>query len=162
MAWWTDILFFKSLLTKRSIDSRGESILVVLRRAIRQYIYDNLIDLLYIFLSVFTYLYLAATIYAFFFQNSAPPAFAELIETLSEPYLGALGIYVVVKEIARRRGRKTTRRWGELFTLIWFIFFISATLLTFYSENYEAGGIYKTVVTNALAALIIRIGTILR
>lgn len=173
MAWWTDILFFKDALKNRGKDSRGKPSLAVLNRAptlkllvwgrtLRQYFYKNFIDILYVFLSIFTYLYLAATIYVFFFQKSAPHALAEIIETLSEPYLGALGVYVVVKEIERRRGKKVTRRWGELFTVIWFFFFISATALTYVSENYEVGGIYKTVVTNALASLIIRIGTLLK
>jgi len=185
MAWWTDILFVKKYLAdRRGNILRGESFLASLNRAsrpkfvnsgrsivskfsvrkriLKQYLHENLVDLLYIILSIFTYLYLGLTIVAFFFQKYVSPSFSEIIEAFSEPYLGALGIYVIVKEIERRRGKTVRSRWGEMFAVIWFVFFISATILTYLSDEFVFSGIYKTVVTNALAALIIRIGTLLR
>ena len=163
MAWWTHILFFRRQLEiQEDANSKDGGYFAVFGRAVKQYIYDNLIDLLYIFLSIFTYVYLGISIVTFFFEEAVPKSFPHIVDILSEPYLGALGIYVVVKEVERRRGKIQTKRWGEAFTAIWFLFFITATLLTFFSESYHLEGIYKTVVTNALAAIIIRIGTILR
>lgn len=163
MAWWTHLLFFKrQLAMQEDANSKDGGYFAVFGRAIKQYIYDNFIDLLYIFLSLFTYLYLGLSIVTFFFETSVPKAFPRIIDILSEPYLGALGIYVVVKELERRRGKITSRRWGEAFTATWFIFFITATFFTFFFDGYDLDGVYKTVVTNALAAIIIRIGTILR
>ncbi len=131
-------------------------------RVLREYFRKNLIDFLYLVLSLFTYIYLALSILTFFFEKSVPDFLPKTIEILSEPYLGVLGVYVVVREIERRRGHIKQRTWGELFAIIWFFFFIVASFLTFFSLEYHANAIYKTVVTNALAAVIIRLGMIIR
>lgn len=133
-----------------------------MRRALKRYFYDNFIDLLYFLLSVLTYLYLGFSAVTFFLYKYVPESFSYIIEVLSEPYLGTLGIYVVVKEIERRRGKKGKFVFGELFAIIWFLFLVSATLLTYFSEEFRLGAMYKTVVANSLAAIIIRIGIMLR
>ena len=166
MAWWTHLLFFE----KELGDQKGPKLepgerrfsLGFIRRALREYVRQNYIDLLYLVLSLFTYVYLGLSVVTFFFETHVPRIFPNIIEVLSEPYLGVLGIYVVVKEIERRRGHLKRRTWGELFATIWFIFFLTATAFTFFSESYQTSHIYKTVVTNALAAVIIRLGTIIR
>ncbi len=163
MAWWTHLMFFRNYLPEeQNIEPKEEKSFAIFRRALKQYIYDHFVDLLYVFLGIFTYIYLFLSIVAFFFYEKVPRAIPNIIDVLSEPYLGALGIYVVVKEIERRRGKVRHKRFGELFAVIWFLFFISATALTYFSEEYQLNEIYKTVVTNSLAALIIRIGTLLR
>lgn len=163
MAWWTHILFISghSLLKRRS-PTKSKSLFAVFKHVLQKYIKERFVDFLYFFLSIFTYLYLGLTIITFFFEPYVPSALPIAVETLSEPYLGALGIYVVVKEIERRRGRHISYRWGDLFAALWIIFLVTATILTYVSEHYYVSAIYKTIVTNALAALIIRIGTILR
>lgn len=165
MAWWTHILFFgRNTLEEenKSTTQKEETIFAVFRRAVKELIYENFLTFLYYLLSFFTYLYLGLSIITFFLPRQVPQSFPYVIDTLSEPYLGALGIYVVVKELERRRGKDSQKHWGEYFTATWFLFFIAATILTYFSENYELGGLYKTVVTNALAAIIIRIGTLIR
>lgn len=162
MAWWTHLLFFRRYPENNIVEPKEENLFAGFRRAFRRHLYDNFVDVLYFLLSVFTYLYLGFSIITFFFQKQVPKSFPYIIDTLSEPYLGALGIYVVVKEIERRRGREIRKHWGELLATIWFLFFVAATILTYFSEQYQLGGVYKTVVTNALAAIIIRIGTLLR
>lgn len=141
---------------------REEPLLERVQTALKQYLRDNLVDLLYYALSIFTYLYLAAIVLVFFFERQLPRSIPYIVDTLSEPYLGALGVYVVVKEIERRRGRQIRRRWGELFAHIWIMFLITASAAVYFSEYYHLSPIYQTVVTNALAALIIRIGTIIK
>lgn len=163
MAWWTRPIFEGNPEVHRR--NRREETLFSLggfRWALKGYFRKNYIDFLYLGLSLFTYLYLGLSIVTFFFEQSVPNFFPKIIDALSEPYLGTLGIYVVVKEIERRRGRLKQRSIGELFAIIWFIFFIVATFLTLYSNHYHLNSVYKTVVTNALAALIIRIGMIVR
>ena len=163
MAWWAHLLFFRWQLEKTpAAEPQEVGYFALFGRAIKQYIYENFIYLLYIFLSGFTYLYLSLSVFTFFFQKSVPKVFPYLIDILSEPYLGTLGIYVVVKEIEHRRGKIIPKRWGEAFTAIWFIFMLVATLFTYFSDNYELGGVYKNIVTNALAAIIIRVGTLIR
>lgn len=163
MAWWTHLLFLgRSPQDHKSSPEEERPSFSYFKRAVREYFRQNFIDFLYIVLSLFTYVYLALSILTFFFEKSVPGFLPNTIEILSEPYLGVLGVYVVVKEIERRRGYIKQRTWGELFAIIWFFFFITASALTFYSEEYHANSIYKTIVTNALAAVIIRLGMIIR
>lgn len=163
MAWWTHLLFFGHNLEDHKLPPAREQLsFSYFSRVLQDYFRQNLIDLLYLILSIFTYVYLALSILTFFFEKSVPLFLPDTIEILSEPYLGVLGVYVVVKEIERRRGYIKQRTWGELFAIIWFLFFVTASFLTFFSEDYHANAIYKTVVTNALAAMIIRLGMIIR
>lgn len=165
MAWWTHLLFFGRNIPgeeNQSTAQKEENIFTVLRRAVKEYLYKNFLTLLYYLLSTFTYLYLGLSIITFFLSKQVPKSFPYIIDTLSEPYLGALGVYVVVKELERRRGKEPPKHWGELFTATWLIFFAVATILTYLSDDYNLSGTYKNVVTNALAAIIIRIGTLIR
>lgn len=165
MAWWTNMLFFgweKPEEENKGTTQKEESIFALFRRALKDYIYKHFVTLLYYLLSILTYLYLGLSIITFFFHRYVPKSFPYIIDALSEPYLGALGIYVVIKEIERRREKKLQKHWGELFTITWLIFFITATFFAYFSEEYRLGTVYKTVVTNALAAIIIRIGTLIR
>ena len=163
MAWWTHLLFFGRNPGDHTPPQEEERFsFSYFRRVLKDYFRQNLIDLLYLVLSIFTYVYLALSILTFFFEKSVPNFLPHAIEILSEPYLGVLGVYVVVKEIERRRGYLKHRTWGELFAIIWFFFFVTASFLTFFSPEYHANAVYKTVVTNALAAIIIRIGMVIR
>ena len=165
MAWWTHIFFFREMPEEgNKYEVAGNnSTLAVFRRAIEDYFYNHLVDFLFVSLSIFAYLYLFLAIITFFFENQTPKYLPDIIETLAEPYLGAIGIYIVVKEIERRRGKNIrSMRKGDIFTLIWFIFFVSASFLTYFSEDYHWGTLYKTIVTNALAAIIIRIGALIK
>lgn len=164
MAWWTELLFFRGGIQYDIEDFtiQEENFGARVRRLLHEYLKENFVDILYYLLSIFTYLYLAATILVFFFEHNLPRSIPFIVDTLSEPYLGALGVYVVVKEIERRRGRQIKRRWGELFAHIWILFLITASSTVYFSENYHLSPLYQTVVTNALAALIIRIGTIIK
>jgi len=163
MAWWNHLLFTDSpSVIQKEANLQEELPLGLFRRAIRQYLYENFIDILYIALFTFTYLYLGLAIVTFFFEARVPHIFPNIIETLSEPYLGALGIYVIVKEIERRRGKMVQRLWGELFAVVWFFFFVTASILILFSNQYHVSMIYKNVVTNALAAIIIRLSVLLR
>lgn len=163
MAWWTHLLFLGTYLDRRADEiKKEEPLFSIFRRVVKDYLYEHLLEILYLGLGIITYVYLVLSIITFFFESDLPQSFSNIIEIFSEPYLGVLGIYVVVKEIERRRGRPIQKRWGDLFAVVWFVFLVSATLLTYFSEYYHVDALYKTVVTNAMAALIIRIGTILR
>lgn len=163
MAWWTHLLFFKARLEEEPAEDRThESVFASFRRAMDEHMREHVIDILYFTFTIFTYLYFLLSVVTFLFEDSVPPLFPNAIEVLSEPYLGVLGIYVVVKEVERRRGKVKPRTWSELFAVMWIVFLAAATGLTFYSEHYAVSETYKTIVTNALAALIIRLGTILR
>lgn len=161
MAWWIDILFLKKHFEEIPGKENGESIFVSLMRAVRRALYDNFVDTLHHVLVVATYAYLLTNIVVFFFQRSLPASFSWLIAAFSEPYLGALGIYIVVNEIRRRRGRKVYAHLNSAATLLWFALLVTSSLLVYFGETYHLNVIYRTIVTNSFAAFIIRLGTIL-
>lgn len=162
MTWWTHLLFFrKDLGEQNKEEPEKDNFFAYLSRALKSYLREYAIDILYVFLTIGTYVYYVFSIITFFFEKSLPNLFPQIVETLSEPYLGVLGVYVVVKEVERRKGKITKRSWGDLFATFWFFFLVAATLSTYLGYN-ETNEIYKTVVTNALAAMIIRIGVIVR
>ncbi|PIR70027.1 MAG: hypothetical protein COU46_03645 [Candidatus Niyogibacteria bacterium CG10_big_fil_rev_8_21_14_0_10_42_19] len=158
MAWWTHIVLRNTANLKLF---KEEASLVDAYGALKEYLKERLVDILYVLFSIFTYFYLAITIATFFFNESVPPSFPFLVETLADPYLGALGVYLVIKEVERRR-LKTIRLRREFFVSIWVAFLITASILSYFEEGTFFNEIYKIVVTNAFAAIIIRVGMFIR
>lgn len=159
MAWWTEILFLKN---RYITEDKELGVFEAFKRALKTCLYDRFVDALHVLLAIFTYGYMAAAIVAFFWQESAPAAFPYIVEVLADPYLGALGIYLIVKEIEIRRGNIKRRR-GEFFVTAWFMFLIIATASVYFFEKYDPENkIYKTIVTDSAAAILIRIGRFLR
>ena len=165
MAWWQEITEnYRARRRERETYREKKTFSVGLNRVFKTYLYDNFVDFLYISLSVFPYLYIVLSAITFAYQDEGPHLLAYAMEALSEPYLGALAIYVLVKEIERRKlpPEEKPRRRGELFVTVWLMFLIVATTVTYFSEFYHLNGIYQAIVTNSLAAVIIRIGSLLR
>lgn len=160
MAWWTDI-FLKNFFEESQKEKNEENIFASLIRAIKSIFYDNFVDTLYKVLLVSTYAYLVLSIAAFFFQRDLPRQIGYLVDAFSEPYLGALGMYVIVTEIRRRRGKVAHHHLHNVFVGAWSVFLIAATLVVYFGDTYYFDALYRTVVTNSLAAMIIRIGGIL-
>lgn len=133
-----------------------------IKNKIGQYFHDHLVDTLYYTLGVFTYVYFTLSAITFFFRANVPNSFPYIVDILSNPYLGALGMYVIAKEIVRRRNTALRRRWGEIFATLWLLLFITASLATYFLDYYRLDEVYKIVATNSLAAIIIRIGTFIR
>lgn len=121
------------------------------------------IDQLYRWLGLFTNLYLLA-IAAEFFANPhlAYPTAERVLGALAEPYLGALAVYTVLKEIAKhRRGASALRR-GEFYVLAWLVLLAATTLAVAFTERYRFDVAYQAVIENSLAALMIFIGSRIR
>ena len=116
-------------------------------------------DWLYALLGLFTYLYLG-TLAIFYFGNlkEVTPALFIFLDALQEPYLGAVGVYAVLKEIRKRNRMHPSRYFGELFVILWFFLFLSATLAALWG-SYTLDYTYKIIFTNTLAATIIFIGS---
>ena len=161
MAWWIDIIFLKKRFEETTRKENGDGIFVSLMRAVRRALYDNFVDTLHHVLVVATYAYLFTNIVVFFFQQSLPASSSWLLAAFSEPYLGALGIYIVVNEIRRRRGKKLYPYLGTAATFSWFALLVTSSLLVYFGETYHLNIVYRTTVTNSFAAFIIRIGTVL-
>jgi hypothetical protein len=165
MAWWSDII--ENYEARRKARDRKTPRLpgfsLGFKETIRSFLHENFVDFLYLSLSVFTYLYILLSFVTFVFQEHGPHLLAYTMETLSEPYLGALAMYVLVKEIElRRMGKDQTKKRGELFVTVWLAFLVVATTATYLFEAFALNEIYQTIVTNSLAAVIIRMGSLLR
>lgn len=117
------------------------------------------VDWLYFWLGLSTHLYGAtATILFFFRAGSEWPVLAGLLGAFQEPYLGGLGVYVVLKEIEKRRHGHPSRHYGEYFVIAWMgLLFVSTMFVLFFAE-YRFDAVYKVIVTNSLATLVIYIG----
>lgn len=116
-------------------------------------------DWLFILLGVFTYAYIALLAFVFFgHQTELHPFLAKVLETLLDPYLTALGIYVVLKEIRKGQRSYPSRYWGELFVVVWLVCTLGATVAILIDPSYQFDTIYKTIVSGGLVALLIYIG----
>ncbi len=120
------------------------------------------VDWLFWILGVFTYLYLAALAFAFFQHlEEGPSLLFFLLDALQEPYLGAVGVYVILKEIRKRRRSHPSLYLGEIFVLLWLVLFLVAALTALFSPNYRIDASFKIILVNSLAVAVIYIGSII-
>ena len=162
MAWWGHNLQLKALAEERAGAEKRDTVSGLLSQSVKDAIYNNFLALLHFSLGFIAYGYLLLVVAVFFLQEemAIPPAVLRIVESLSEPYLGAIGIYLFIKEIRSRRGAKS-RILNEAFVGIWLIFFLAASILTFVSKHYHIDPLYNLIMTNSLASIIIRLGTVL-
>ena len=162
MAWWGHNLQLKAMAEEKAKAERRDAVSGFLPQSVKDAIYNNFLSILHFFLGFVAYGYLITVAIVFFLQDELqiPPAMLRIVESLSEPYLGAIGIYLFIKEIRSRRGTKS-KIWNEVFVGIWLVFFFAASILTFVSKHYHIDPLYNLIMTNSLASIIIRLGTVL-
>ena len=120
-------------------------------------------DRLYVWLGFFTNVYLLLIAIEFFSgAQRRYPQLAALLDTFSEPYLGALAVYVVLKEIHKRRGTRLSRHRGEWFVAAWLTLLIITTVLVAATAFYPFDLVYRLVIANSLTALMIYFGARIR
>ena len=116
-------------------------------------------DWIFILLGAFTYIYLTLLAVVFFGRLAGiTPKLFVVLDVLKEPYLGTLGIYVLLKEVRKRRKIYPSRYWGELFVIFWMSFGVIATVLTVFSPSFNFDVVYKTILTNSLVVILIYLG----
>lgn len=156
MAWW---YFLKEFLYRTVLKRPGEreegddeaSAHIALRH--------RAVDWLYLGLGIFTHLYVAATALIFFaYAGGDWPVLVGTLGALQEPYLGGLGVYVVLKELEKRRHNWPSRHYGEYFVTAWMGLLFISTLFVLFFSDYRFDAVYKMIVTNSLATLVIYIG----
>ena len=118
------------------------------------------LDRLYLLLGRFTSLYLLAVIIDFFTNlHTLYPAIDQILEALTEPYIAALGIYVVLKEIRRSQHDKLSFHRGEFFVLAWAVLLIVSTCAIVFTSRYEFDTTYRAIISSSITSLIIYIGS---
>ena len=116
-------------------------------------------DLLYYLLGASTYIYLTLLAMVFFGGLSGQwPRVWLLVDGLQNPYLGALGIYVVLKEVRKRRRKYPSRYLGELFVVLWLALLVAASATVLISPRYGFDEAYNLILNNALVVGLIYLG----
>lgn len=117
------------------------------------------IDILYFLLGFFTNVYgLTITVIFFARATHATPILIQALDAFQEPYLGALAVYVVLKEIRKRRNRMPSRHYGEFFVFFWLLLLVVSSFSILFLNGYHFDEVYKLIITNAFAAFIVYIG----
>lgn len=155
MAWWD---FFSEFLYKSILKRPAENVgadevenNIALRR--------GAIDVLYFLLGFFTNIYgLTITVIFFARSTNVMPILVQALDAFQEPYLGALAVYVVLKEIRKRRHGLGGKHFGEVFVVFWLFLLFASTLMVWFSGSYRFDEVYKLIVTNSLAAFIFYVG----
>lgn len=128
------------------------------REALRRLVFTYVTDGLYFLLSVFTVFYFCAVTVTFF---SARHDFyfvtIQLLKALSEPYLAALSLYVILKEIRKRKIEKESRHFGEIFLVLWLILFAVSSSVVFYTDTYVFDDVMSLITTASLTSLVLYI-----
>lgn len=116
----------------------------------------HLLDWLYFLLFIFTHFYFLAIAFLFF-ANRGGYFFlsTQLLHALSEPYLGGLGVYVLLKEIRKRKMPSAGRHRGEVFVLAWQALLVVSLGFILFLPTYHFDLIAQLIVANALAVLVI-------
>lgn len=127
---------------------------------INEVFFQEAVDILYFFLGVFTYIYLFAIAFLYLSGvSSFDTISSKIIKALAEPYLGAVGIYTILKESRKRRYAITPRHWGELFVVAWLCLLALASFLTVVSPFYTFTHTLELIITLTLSIGIIYIGS---
>lgn len=122
--------------------------------------FQEAVDILYFFLGVFTYIYLFAVAFLYLSGvSSFDTISSKIIRALAEPYLGAVGIYTILKETRKRRYAISPRHWGEFFVIAWLCLLALASFLTVISPFYTFTHTLELIITLTLSIGIIYIGS---
>lgn len=117
------------------------------------------IDALYFAIGGLTHFYGVALALLFLFRTASHwPLLFGILDALREPYIGGLGVYVILKEIRKRYHHEPSKHWGEFFVAMWLLLLGISTLMVFFSRAYSFDGVYKLIIANSLATLVIYVG----
>lgn len=120
------------------------------------------VDWFYYALGVFTHLYGGLISLFFLFHWGARWAIpVGILEALEGPYFACVGVYVILKEIEKRRHHRPGRHWGELFVGAWVVLLFAATAMVFFSSSYHFDVIYKIILANSLVTLVVYLGGVI-
>ena len=157
MSWWISIVEY--LRDTENGNSNGR---FSLKKTIIKALAESAVDFLYYIVGFFTFIYFLAAVYLFFKSGGAYHDIAvRIFDSLSEPYLGLVGIYVILKEIRKRNSKIKSKHLGEYFVYSWLLLFLIAVVLVWVSSNYHFDQLMGAITTITLASLIIYTGGII-
>lgn len=133
-----------------------------LANAVKDAVVGQAVDWLYLVLAGFTYFYIAALVFLFLTQfGERFLVLTRILDALAEPYLGSVGIYVILKEIRKKRPEVESKHWGGLFVTLWALLLIVSMLMVAFFETYVFDDIAGLILTMSLAVSVIYIGGVI-
>ncbi len=159
MAWWeetTEYIYESGL-----EDPNQRRLPLTLLERINEIFFGETVDILYFFLGIFTYVYLFAIAFLYLSGVSSFDTVAsKLIRALAEPYLGAVGIYTILKESRKRRYALSSRHRGEIFVIAWLALFALTSILAIFTKFYTFTKTFELIIMLSLSLGIIYIGSV--
>ena len=159
MAWWeetTEYIYESGL-----EDPNQRKLPLTLMERINDIFFKETVDILYFFLGIFTYVYLFAIAFLYLSGVSSFDTVAsKLIRALAEPYLGAVGIYTILKESRKRRYALSSRHRGEIFVIAWLALFALTSILAIFTKFYTFTRTFELIIMLSLSLGIIYIGSV--
>lgn len=154
MSWWLNIIEY--LREPEESQNNGK---LGWKKAIMKTLAESAVDFLYYIVGFLTSLYFLLAVYLFFIGGGKYHEIAvKIFGALSEPYLGAVGIYVILKEIRKRSLRTKSKHFGEFFVLAWTLLFLLSAVLTIFTSEFIFDDLTSAIVTVTLALIVIYTG----
>jgi len=158
MAWWEETKRYiqHSGLTDPEQERAPRTVWEFLENA---FLHDA-VDVLYFWVGLFTYIYFFIVAFLYLGALSSIDTVAlKIVYALQEPYLGAVGMYTILKE-ARKRTQKLTRsrHYGEFFVIGWLALFLVSALCAVFFDAYAFDLLLKLIITISISVGIIYIG----
>lgn len=131
------------------------------KRRLYEAFFEEAVDLVYLLLGIFTYVYILAAFIIYFAAYELNSIVVKTFETLAEPYLGGVAIYVILKESRKRSHRLGSRHKGENFVLLWALLITFSVFSAAVFEQYTYSSVLSTIITNGLAVILIYTGSVI-
>lgn len=162
MIWWHHIKYYIDKSGMEESRSSNEKKLKSFWEMFEDVFFKNAVDALYFWLGMFTYLYLFLVGFLYlaglsFHENLS----TKIVQSLAEPYLGAVAIYTILKETQKRSADFHSRHWGELFIILWFLLLVFSLAAALLSQTYVFNETLETIIKLALSVGIIYVGGVI-
>ncbi|MBI5045616.1 MAG: hypothetical protein HZC14_01250 [Candidatus Niyogibacteria bacterium] len=132
-----------------------------IKKEMTKALFQEMLDVLFFFLGIFTYFYFFSLAWLYFGKSwDEHKLLAFFVNALSEPYLGAVAMYTILKEYRKKSGRLEHLHKGEFFVACWAVFLVLALLFTIFSDQYVIGLPLKIIMTNSVTVVLIYVGSI--
>lgn len=150
MPWWH---FLPDFMKESKIDEvKKPPGFVPWTARLKNVLFEEALDIIYFFLGVFTYFYIGFLALLYFGKLWGQWHFISFfVEALAEPYLGAVAIYVILKESRKRKYNAPSKHKGEFFVFFWGTLCILAIGSAAIFEVYTLDPALKIIVKSAVA-----------
>lgn len=135
-----------------------QSYFFLLRRRLKTTVFRKVI-IFYFGLSAFTYFYfitLAVLYFGRFWDSYYSLSF--WVSAFSEPYIGAVAVYTLLKEYRKKIKRSGSFHRGEIFVGAWALMFFAAITLALFSGSYAFNEPLKIIIQTSIAVILIYVG----